>query len=84
MRELPNKNRKRKSGRAKNPTGNKINRGTRAIERHLLEIYNGQHWLGRVEQRGDVFVAKTIDGKKLGAFRSMKAAADAMAFEEDS
>jgi hypothetical protein len=50
----------------------------RAVERHSLSVYSGTIWLGSIEQVGDAFTAKTIKGKKIGIFGSLKLAADAI------
>ena len=71
---IANKIGKRKNRRAKSATNKKINR----VERHSFSVYHGQNALGFVEQRGDAFTAKTIKGKKIGIFGSLKLAADAI------
>jgi len=81
---LPNKKSQRKSRRAKIRQKKQARRGNsrkisgRAVERHLLAVYSGQNCLGSVEQRGDTFTAKTVNGRKLGSFASLKSAADAV------
>jgi hypothetical protein len=77
MRDLPNKQRKRKRPNTKSAPKKKINRAART-ERHLFSIYSGQNWLGSVEQRGARFTARAISGKKLGAFDTLTLAADAV------
>ena len=80
---LPNKFAQRKSRRGKSATKKKINSAARA-ERHSLAIYNGQIALGIVEQRGDVFTAKTANGKKVGVFGSLKSAANAISAKAEA
>lgn len=81
---LPKKMEKRKSARGKNrsknntPRGNSRRSSARAVERRSLAVYSGTNWLGSIEQRGDTFTAKTIKGRKIGVFGSMKAAADSV------
>ena len=55
-----NKIAQRKSARGKICRKN----SKRAVERHSLAVYDGQNWLGSVEQRGEMFTAKTVRGKK--------------------
>jgi hypothetical protein len=76
MREWPNNNRKRSRRCAKSSIKKKINHAR--ARRHSFSVYSGQDWLGNVEQRGDLFTTKTIPGRKIGSFDSMKAAADAV------
>jgi hypothetical protein len=78
---LPNKFTRRKRPRAKSPSKNKINRAARD-ERHLFSVYAGQSWLGNVEQRGDAFTARTIRGRKIGVYATLKVAADAVSGAE--
>jgi hypothetical protein len=81
---LPNKNARRKSARGKvrnkkkNPRGNSRRASARALERRSLAVYDGQNWLGNVEQIGGQFTARTIKNKKIAVFGSLKAAADAV------
>ena len=81
---LPNKIGKRKHARRKirpkrkNPRENSRRASARAVERHLLSVYSGTNWLGLVEQVSNAFTAKTIRGKKIAVFGSLKAAADAV------
>jgi alpha-acetolactate decarboxylase len=45
-----------------------------------LYVYDGQIWLGRIEQDGDLgFAAFTTADGLLGSFENLKAAADAVA-----
>jgi hypothetical protein len=81
---LPNKIALCKSARKKNRTKKKIrgrnSRGNsaHALERHLYSVYSGQIWLGNIDQRGNAYTAKTIRGKPIGTFDSLKGAAGAV------
>jgi hypothetical protein len=50
---------------------------TQDVERHFLWISHGQTTVGFVEQTGKSFVATSPDGRELGIFGDLKAAADA-------
>lgn len=43
-----------------------------------LAVYDGQRRVGTIIKRGDRFAAKDINGRRLGTFDSLKAAADAI------
>jgi hypothetical protein len=47
-------------------------------ERHFFYVTHGQTGVGCVAQAGDVFAASDADGRKIGVFESLKAAADAL------
>jgi hypothetical protein len=49
-----------------------------AVERHSFAVYDGQVAIGLVEQADQSFAATTPDGRELGVFSSLKAAADAI------
>lgn len=51
---------------------------TQDVERHSLAVTHGQDAVGFVDQAGKRFTARDVDGRKLGAFRTLKAAADAV------
>lgn len=84
MQDLLKNKAPRKSGRKKIRQKKKI-RGrnsrrssVRPVERHHLSIYSGTTWLGNVDQRGDAYTGKTVAGRKIGVFGSLKVAADAV------
>jgi hypothetical protein len=74
----PESERKKIRRKTKRLRGNSPEVSKRAAERRSFSIYDGQNWLGSVEQRGDAFTAKTIKGKKIGIFANLKLAADAI------
>jgi hypothetical protein len=49
-----------------------------APERHFYFIADGQSNLGFVAQAGDTFTASDDDGRKIGIFPNLQAAADAV------
>lgn len=62
----------------KNPRENSRRASARAVERHVLSVYSGTVWLGSIEQVGDAFTARTRRGRKIGVYRTLKVAADAV------
>jgi hypothetical protein len=51
---------------------------SQAAERHFFYITHGQTNVGFVSQVGSEFTARDADGRKIGLFASLKAAADAV------
>jgi hypothetical protein len=51
---------------------------SQARERHFFWITHGHTNVGFVSQAGNEFTARDADGRKIGVFASLKAAADAV------
>jgi hypothetical protein len=60
------------------PENKKPRTETRALERHSYTVTHGRETAGRIVQVGGTFTARAANGGKLGAYLSLKAAADAI------
>lgn len=65
----------RKSSQQKNT---KSKAAAQESERHFLTVTHGQVTAGYIEQKGKAFKATAVDGRALGIFANLKAAADAV------
>jgi hypothetical protein len=71
---------KSQSSQAKNTKSTAKAQGS---EHHSFAIYDGQIALGFVEQIDKDFTATDVDGREIGVFASLKAAADAVSARHD-
>jgi hypothetical protein len=67
-----------KSKSSKHNENNKDQSAEQGVERRRLTLTHGQEAAGFIEQLGKQFTASAIDGRRLGIFTSLKAAANAI------